>query len=127
MLVATLALALGTRFGALASAIVGTLGFGLEWITGITERLGVQYGNDGLVNATTAIGLILPSDSYWRATQWAVQPTVITAAFNTREAYSKAGPLAGALPPTVAMMMWTALWFLAVLILAMRGFARRDL
>lgn len=127
MLVGTLALALGTRFGALVSAIVGTLGFGLEWIAGITERLGVEFGNGGLVSVTTAIGLALPTDSYWRAAQWAVQPTIISAAFNAREAYSKAGPLAGALPPTVAMMLWTALWFLAVLILAMRGFARRDL
>lgn len=127
MLVATLALALGTRFGALASAIVGTFGFGLEWIAGITERLGVQWGNDGLANVATAIGLALPTDSYWRAAQWAVQPSVITAAFNTRDAYAKAGPLAGALPPTVAMMLLTALWFLAVLILAMRGFAHRDL
>jgi len=127
ILVATLAFAFGTRFGALASAIVAVIAFGLEWISGIAGRLAFQFSNDALVNATTAISLALPSDSYWRAAQWAVQPAVFTAALNTREGIARAGPFAGAVPPTTAMLVWTALWIVAVLGVAMRAFARRDL
>lgn len=116
---------LGTRLG--ASAIVAVIAFGLEWIGGIAGRLAFQFSNDALVNATTAISLALPSDSYWRAAQWAVQPAVFTAALNTREGIARAGPFAGAVPPTTAMLVWTALWIVAVLGVAMRAFARRDL
>ena len=77
--VTTSAVALATRLPALAAGIVSALLFGLAWIGGIVQSVGLALGNQRLADAGTVVALVFPSDALWRGALFALQPAVFTA------------------------------------------------
>jgi ABC-type transport system involved in multi-copper enzyme maturation permease subunit len=120
LVVATLALAFGTRLPAVGAGILAVALFGLAWLDGFVASIAQAVHNDALLAAARAIALALPSDLLWRGAVFALEPDAMV------------GPGAPPNPFLVQTSLgwpeaaWVAGWFVAVLALTMRGFAARD-
>jgi ABC-type transport system involved in multi-copper enzyme maturation permease subunit len=127
--VTTAAVALASRLPALAAGIVSALLFGLAWIGGIIESIGLALGNQRLADAGTVVALVFPSDALWRGALYALQPAVFSAIAANANA-SGAGavnPFTVTSPPPPAMLAWAFGWTVAVLIAGIAAFRSRDL
>jgi ABC-type transport system involved in multi-copper enzyme maturation permease subunit len=127
--VTTASIALAARLPALAAGIVAALLFGLAWIGGILEALGLAVGNVRLADAGTIVALIFPSDALWRGALYNLQPAVFTALAATFSPSGSAGvsPFAAVAPPPPALLIWAVAWIAAVLGCAVALFRTRDL
>jgi ABC-type transport system involved in multi-copper enzyme maturation permease subunit len=128
--VTTAAIALAARLPALAAGIVAALLFGLAWIAGILEALGLALGNERLADAGTIVALVFPSDALWRGALYELQPAVFTALAATispSASGSGVNPFGAAAPPPAPLLIWTAGWIVLVLGTAVALFRTRDL
>jgi ABC-type transport system involved in multi-copper enzyme maturation permease subunit len=126
--VTTSAVALATRLPALAAGIVSALLFGLAWIGGIVQSVGLALGNQRLADAGTVVALVFPSDALWRGALFALQPAVFTAvAANANANGAGVNPFAVTSPPPAAMLEWTLGWVVVVLVAGIASFRTRDL
>ncbi len=126
--VTTSAVALATRLPALAAGMVSALLFGLAWIGGIVQSVGLALGNQRLADAGTVVALVFPSDALWRGALFALQPAVFTAVAASSNA-SGAGPnpFSVTAPPPAAMLEWAFGWIVVVLVAGIVSFRTRDL
>ena len=125
--VTTAAIALAARLPALAAGIVAAMLFGLAWIAGIIEAIGIALGNQSLADAGTVVALLFPSDALWRGAVFALQPAVFTAAAANASASSGGNPFAVTSPPPTALVAWACGWIAAVLVTGVVLFRTRDL
>ncbi len=127
--VSTLAVALAGRLHALAAGVVAALLFGLAWIAGIVESIGLALGNGHLADAGTVVALVFPSDALWRGALYALQPAVFTAAAGTANALAggPTSPFAVTSPPPPALLAWSYGWIAVVLTAGVTAFRARDL
>jgi ABC-type transport system involved in multi-copper enzyme maturation permease subunit len=124
--VTTAAIAFATRLPVLAAGIVAALLFGLGWVGGIVQTIGIVLDNAKLADAGTIVALIVPSDQLWRGAVYSLQPAVFTAAVATANG-TTINPFAVASPPTTAMLAWSCGWVAAVLSVGIALFRNRDL
>lgn len=121
----TLGLFLSTWMASITSGIVAIVLFGVAWIAGIAQSLGLVFHNQSLVSATTAISLILPTDGLWRGAAFNLEPAVMAVAAMTN--VQRQSPFLVGAPPPNAYLIWSAGWIIAVLAAAVLSFNRRDL
>jgi len=128
--VTTLAIALAARLHALAAGIVAALLFGIAWIGGIVESIGLALGNARLADAGTVVALAFSSDALWRGALYALQPAVFTAAaatVNANAGGTTVNPFAVTSPPLPALLAWACGWIVVVLTAGVTAFRARDL
>jgi ABC-type transport system involved in multi-copper enzyme maturation permease subunit len=126
--VTTAAVAFASRLPALAAGIVSALLFGLAWIGGIIESIGLALGNQRLADAGTVVALLFPSDALWRGALYALQPAVFTAvAANANANGAVVNPFSVTSPPPFAMLAWAVGWVVVVLVAGIAAFRTRDL
>jgi Cu-processing system permease protein len=104
-------------------AVVFSL-FGLGWLSGIIEVLGLTLENDALLNLGTTVALFIPSDALWRSASYFVQSSSIIAATSTLR---MALPILANAPPTPGLLVWGTVYPLVLLGLGSYIFNRRDL
>lgn len=129
-IVTTAAIALASRLPAIAAGIVAALLFGLAWIGGIIETLGIALGNERLADAGTITALVFPSDALWRGALYELQPAIFTAFAATISPSASGGgvnPFAATAPPPAPLLIWTAAWIVVVLGSGIALFRTRDL
>lgn len=124
--VTTAAVALASRLPAIAAGIVAAMAFGLAWIAGIIESVGLALGNERLADVATIVALIFPSDALWRGALFALQPAAFTAATATAAA-TTVNPFSVTAPPPAAMLVWATGWVAAGLAAGIVAFRARDL
>ena len=125
--VTTGAIALATRLPALAAGIVAALLFGLAWIGGIVESIGLALGNDRLADAGTLVALVFPADALWRGALYALQPAAFAAVAANANAGQGVNPFGVTAPPPAPMLAWAGGWILVVLTAGVFAFRSRDL
>ncbi len=126
--VTTAAVALATRLPSIAAGIVAALLFGLAWIGGIIESIGLALGNQRLADAGTVVALVFPSDALWRGALYALQPAVFTAAAaNANAGGTAVNPFTVTSPPPAALLAWACGWTVVVLVAGTLSFRTRDL
>lgn len=119
---------LSTRFSAITAGAIALVLFGLAWISGFVGMIGAQFHNRSILNATTTISLILPTDGMWRSAVYHLEPAAVIAVAHTDAEDARGlGPFTEAEPPPDAFLAWTGFWVLAVLSGAIWSFNRRDL
>jgi ABC-2 type transport system permease protein len=123
--VTTAAVALATRLPALAAGTVAALLFGLAWIGGILESIGLALGNAGLADAGTIVTLAFPSDALWRGALFALQPAVLAAASATSAEVPN--PFSVTAPPPGPLLIWACGWVAVVFAAGIAAFRSRDL
>lgn len=111
-----------TLLSTLANGVVAFTLFGLAWLGGIIEFLGGMLSNDTMLNLATVVSLLVPSDAIWRGASYFIQSPV-------RLASGLAGsmPFASQSPLTTPFLLWSLLYPLLFIGVAVYAFSRRDL
>jgi ABC-type transport system involved in multi-copper enzyme maturation permease subunit len=115
----TLSIAGGTRLSTVTNGMMAFGLFGLAFIGGWIEQIGTFTRNDAARHVGTAVSLFMPTDSMWQLAAFHLQPANVAQLAIT--------PFTPASVPSPAMVAWAIGWTLAVLALALRGFAKRPL
>ena len=124
VVVLTLALLGSTHLASMTCGIVVLALFGVAWIAGIAESVGVAFHNTAITTAGTVMSLLLPSDGLWRGAVYNLEPAALIALGN---ATARANPFAVSAPPPTPYLMWAVGWVVVILGLAALSFRRRDL
>lgn len=123
LLEATVLLAIVTAGGVdlstVANGITAFTFFGVAFIGGWIEQIGVVLGSTDARYIGTVISLVSPTDALWRLALHVLEPPVMSQVMMT--------PLTPLSVPTAAMVWWAAVFAVAALWLAVHRFKRRTL
>jgi ABC-type transport system involved in multi-copper enzyme maturation permease subunit len=124
VVVLTLALLGSTHLASMTCGIVVLALFGVAWIAGIAESVGVAFHNTAITTAGTVMSLLLPSDGLWRGAVYNLEPAILVAVGG---ASPRTNPFSVAAPPPTPYIVWAVGWVVVILGLAALSFRRRDL
>jgi ABC-type transport system involved in multi-copper enzyme maturation permease subunit len=126
--VALLLLALlgSTRLSPMTCGIIVLVLFGVAWIGGIAEGVGIAVQSDSVTNAGLATSLLLPTDGLWRGALFNLEPAALVAAAGSGRS-AAANPFLVGAPPSTAYIVWAVVWMAIVLALTILSFSRREL
>jgi len=109
----------GVRFSTVTNGIVAFALYGVAFIGGWIEQVGVVVGNATARYIGTAISLVSPPDAMWRLAVYALPPPFMRTV--------QLGPFSPASVPSSAMVWWAMGYIIVALALAIRGFQKRAL
>lgn len=110
----------GTRFGTVTNGIA-TLGFyGIAFIGGWVEQFGALAGLQSARTLGIGVSLISPPDTLWRLAAYYLQPDVV-------RTLGSGGPFSAASVPSALMVWWAAGFVLVTVSLAVYSFRSRQL
>jgi ABC-type transport system involved in multi-copper enzyme maturation permease subunit len=115
----SLSIAGGTRFSTVTNGVVAFALYGLAFIGGWIEQIASMTNNVAARNVGTVASLVVPTESMWQLASHLMQPKIMAELHVT--------PFSLPAVPSPAMVVWAAGWALAMVLLAIRGFARRPL
>jgi len=122
----TLALLLSTRLAGMTGGIVALILYFMAWIGGIVEGIGRSLHSTALSDVGLAMRLILPTDAFWRAAVYAMEPSTVLALARSAGRVASANPFLVTDPIPPAMEIWGLLWVVIVLALAVFSFRSRE-
>lgn len=109
----------GTRLSTLTNGVVVFMLYGLAFIAGWIEQIGAFMRNSTAVDLGIVISLLMPSEAIWKRAAYLMQPALMRDLGVT--------PFSSASAPSDAMVIYTVIYVVVVLGVAMRLFQRRDL
>jgi Cu-processing system permease protein len=119
LILMTLTLAFSSSLSTLATGGVVFGAYGLAFIGGWVERIGVFLNNQTAANLGILSSLILPNDSVWnKAATLMISPLINMVGIN---------PFTSGAEPSLLMMIYATLYLLVALGIAIRQFGKRDL
>jgi len=126
LIIMSLTLLLSTRLSGMTAGVVALVLFFVAWIGGVAGTIGDVFNNGGIRNAGTVSQLLLPTDALWRGSVYNLEPAFYLALFaGTTE--RGGDPFFVQQPPSVAFLLWAALWTVAVVGGAVWSFRRREI
>jgi ABC-type transport system involved in multi-copper enzyme maturation permease subunit len=126
LILLSLTVLLSTRLPPIAGGAIAVVAYGLAWMAGVLGKIGLAIGTTSLVTVSDAIRYILPTDALWQGVVYGLEPSfVINAAGN--EFVARASPFFTDAPPSPAILVWSAIWLVLVLALAINQLRRREL
>ncbi len=125
----TFALCTSTKMAPMTGGIIAVALFGVAWIAGMLQLAAAAFHNSTLIAGTTIVSLLMPTDGLWRGAVYNLEPAAVNAAADAAadSGLGPGAPFGVAAPPSVALLIWTTSWMIAVLALAILNFSRRDL
>ena len=119
LLMLTVSIAGGTRFGTVTNGIA-TIGFyGVAFIGGWVEQIGALTGIKSARMLGIGVSLLSPPDTLWRLSAYYLQPDLLRTL--------GAGPFSAASVPSPLMVWWAVGFTGLVLLGALVSFGRRQL
>jgi ABC-type transport system involved in multi-copper enzyme maturation permease subunit len=115
----SLSLLTSTHFSTLANGVALVLLYGLAFIGAWVEQVGSVLRAPAAVKVGIITSLVLPVEALWRRAAFLLQPPGISA--------SRLSPFAAFSVPSVAMVIYAALYAVVALAAALLAFRRRDL
>jgi ABC-2 type transport system permease protein len=115
----SIAIAGGVRFSTVTNGIVAFGFYGVSFIGGWIEQIGIVLGNAPSRYIGTAISLVSPSDAMQRLAMHELQPAVMSQV--------QVSPFGAGSTPSIAMVWWTVGYVVVAIALANRGLRRRAL
>lgn len=115
----SLSIAGGTRLSTVTNGVLAFGLFGLAFIGGWIEQIASMTNNLAARNVGTIASLLVPTESMWQLAAHVMQPKILAELHIT--------PFSLGAVPSGAMVWWAAGWAVAMLLFAVRGFARRGL
>jgi ABC-type transport system involved in multi-copper enzyme maturation permease subunit len=122
----TLALLASTRLAPMTGGIALLLLFGLSWMGGIAQGIGLALKSDLIASIGTATSLLLPTDGLWRGALYHLEPVVFVSA-QSAAPDAAANPFLATAPPSPAYVVWAIVWIISVLALATISFRYREI
>jgi ABC-2 type transport system permease protein len=123
----TLAVLLSTRLPAIAAGAICVVLFGLGWMAGVFAVVGRFFDAGPLVVAADASRWLLPSDGLWRGAIFGLEPPAFILLALGRSGPGALNPFGAIAPPPTEFLVWSGIWVIAVLALAVFSLSRRDL
>jgi Cu-processing system permease protein len=118
-LMLTISLLGGTTLSTLANGVMAFGLYSVAFIGGWVEQFGSFLQNQTAVRIGVISSLIIPSEALWKRAVYEMQsPLVAALGFS---------PFSAASTPSIAMIVYAAIYLLAAFALAIRLFNRRDL
>jgi Cu-processing system permease protein len=124
LLMLAVSLAGSTFLPTLSNGVVAFLLFGIGWMGGFVESLGIAMDSTAMVNIGIVTSLIVPSDALWRAASFYLQPAALLAVQSATQNPGLA--FASGTPPAPAMLAWSAIYLVGMVCLAVAIFNKRD-
>ena len=120
----TISIAGGTRFSTVTNGMVALGVFGLGFLGGWVEMMGVmivqgEAGRVAIRNIGTIISLLVPADAVWRLAAYYMLPAIARDLALT--------PFSSMYPPSGAMVVWAIGYIVVVGVIAARQFNDRAL
>jgi Cu-processing system permease protein len=120
----TVSIAGGTRFSTVTNGMVALGIFGLGYLGGFVEQIGMvlvqgEAGRLALRNMGTIISLLIPADALWRLAAYYLMPSILRDLAQT--------PFSGMYPPSSAMVFWAIGYIIVVAWIGIRQFDKRAL
>jgi Cu-processing system permease protein len=119
LILLTLSMLGGTFLSTLANGVMVFGLFGVAFVGGWVEQFGSMMQSQVAVNIGIFTSLLMPSETIWRNAAYLMQPALLRN-FNV-------SPFGSASQPSGAMMVYTAIYIVGTLLLALRVFSKRDL
>jgi ABC-type transport system involved in multi-copper enzyme maturation permease subunit len=130
LVVLTLSLLLSTRLPPIGAGAIAVVVFGLAWMAGAIERVGIAIAahNPGVnLEIVGQVGrAVLPTDGLWRGVIYGLEPGVVIIAASGQP-LAEANPFFAASPPTPGFLVWAFAWVVLVMLLAAFSLRRREL
>jgi ABC-type transport system involved in multi-copper enzyme maturation permease subunit len=108
----------GTRFSTLTNGVMLFMLYGVAFIGSWVEQIGSMLQSPAAVRIGVITSLLMPVEVMWRRIAYVMQPSFL------RQVPTPFGSMSA---PSVAMVLYAAIYALVMLGLAMRAFSRRDL
>lgn len=118
-LLLTLSIAGGTRLSTLANGVMVFGLFGLAFIGGWIEQIGMLFQNETARTVGIITSLLVPSEALWQLAAYNMQPTLMRDMALT--------PFSPASVPSNWMIVWAVGYTLLILLLGLWSFRTRDL
>jgi hypothetical protein len=120
----TISIAGGTRFSTVTNGMIALGLFGLGFLGGWVEMMGVmivqgEAGRVAIRNIGTIISLLVPADAVWRLAAYYMLPAIARDLALT--------PFSSMYPPSGAMVVWAIGYIAVVGVIAVRQFNNRAL
>ena len=116
---------LGSSFlSTLTNGALAFMLYGVAWVGGLVEAIGGIFGNQAMMNAGIVASLIIPSDALWKGASFHLQPVAMILAQNVSPATN---PFTSATPIAPSMLIYSAVYLVVCLLLAVWVFSARDL
>lgn len=122
----SLALLASTRLAPTTGGVVALVLFGLAWLGGVAQAVGLAFDNLALANLGTFMSLAVPTDGLWRGAIYHLEPPAVLAVF-TQLNVASGNPFLALAPPPSTYLIWAACWIAGMLGLAILSFNQRDL
>lgn len=122
----TLVLLLSTRLSALAAGVVGVALFGMAWLAGVVGTLGEALHIPAMRTASEVSQYVLPTDGLWHGAIYYLEPS----SYLIQQLATKGGaqePFFSPAAPSWPYLSWAAIWLVAILVLGVVSFQRREL
>lgn len=119
VLLVSVSIAGGARLSTVTNGMAAFGLYGLAFIGNWVEQIGTYLANDAARNVGTVASLIMPAEVLWQRAAWHMQPTIM------REV--QASPFSPTSVASPAMIAWAGVYALLALVVAVRGFNRRQL
>jgi len=130
LVVLTLSLLLSTRLPPIGAGAIAVVAFGLAWMAGAIERVGVAIAANNPGVNLDVVGqvsrAILPTDGLWRGVIYGLEPGIVIAAASGQP-LAEANPFFAATPPSAGFLGWTLVWVVVVMAVAALSLRRREL
>jgi ABC-type transport system involved in multi-copper enzyme maturation permease subunit len=123
----TLAIMISTRLAPMAGGVISVVVFGMAWLAGIAESIGLAFANQTLTNVGVAMSLLLPTDALWRGVIYSLEPVALISVGGQAGRIASGNPFFVSAPPPDAYIAWAIAWIVVVLSVAVYSFNRRDL
>jgi ABC-type transport system involved in multi-copper enzyme maturation permease subunit len=128
LVVLTLSLLLSTRVPGMTGGIVALVLWFMAWIGGIAGGIGQALENGALITAGVVMGLVFPTDALWRSAVYSMEPVAVVVGLQEAgRATLAANPFAATEPIPLGMLIWSIVWMLAALALAVVSFRSREI
>ncbi len=110
----------GTRLTTLANGALAFMLYGIAFVGGWVETIGALLRNETAVDLGIIASLIMPSEILWKKASAILEPRLVTG-------FEFAGPFSVSSQPSTAMIVYAFIYMIALLLLALWSFSRRDL
>jgi ABC-type transport system involved in multi-copper enzyme maturation permease subunit len=123
----TVALLLSTRLAGMTAGMIPLAAYFMAWVGGILGGVGQAINNQGLIAAGVVTRLVLPTDGLWRGAVFAMEPASVVATLRATGPLGGASPFSATDAPAPAFLVWTVVWFAAMIGLTLWSFRTREL
>jgi len=121
----SLTVLLSTRLPPIAGGAIAVVAYGLAWMAGVLGKIGVALGTGALVSVGDALHYLLPTDALWQGVVFGLEPPLVRALVG--DTFAAQSPFYADAPPPITIVIWSVIWVVLILALAVNQLRRREL